>query len=395
MTSSLIDSIYSGLHPALGSVEILYWHELKKSHNQMSLFLYGDSYSCRLFVEWFKPYGIAVEGIILSEPKATSGDQWDIPVFTPDTWNKSQWENSAVVVTLRDFPGNIDLYHAEMDKLGKMGVSRPYIIHDFSSGFALGAEKIVESRMQIENAINCLEDEDSKQCFIAFLQHLNVPHHWNMDITAETFGIPDPKRTMVSEWEDPCDCSVSSESVILFCNTVEWHGHDPKLALIKYCKDCILFFPHSLARLKLREYIGCGRVVNAPIILSSALWDSDGEKTFHVPCITGGTPLSYESKVAEYKTVTVDSVMAATGKFPDLIVLDMDNAFPAAIHGAHASILAHHPSIAVNGFSRAHFLWNAVNELHRLLPHYSIYLRRYPSENPMEGHTIFLKYEGD
>jgi hypothetical protein len=388
MKSIFLEKFYRNIHPALKDVGILYLHELKNGHkNNSPLFLLGDEHSCELFKERLNHYHIQVEGFIIISVDMTTSKM----LLNNGECIKELPLGAIVVVTFQDYPGNIKLFQKVQRVIIYLNITRPYIIHDFSSGFAVGAEHIVNDKEYITEVYNFLSDS-SKDCFCSFLEHITTPYRWNMDIKSVNYGIPDKFKVENGNMTfEQYVYPKLEEGYVLFCDCTEFRKTDPKWRLISKSK-CIIFSPNYLVRLRLREYFDlCGINYNVPIVIS-ALWDSNGSEKISFSKYTGGTPLLYERYDSQVSVTTVDTVMESLrDERLQLIILDMDDNYQRAINGARNTITRNHPVIIIKGFSHADYLWNAIRWIKFNLPQYSVSLTRFPSDNILQGHSIVLE----
>ena len=59
MKNSCVDAIYRKMHPAIGNIGILYWHEICSGSETAPLYIWGDQNSCELFVQRFENNGVS------------------------------------------------------------------------------------------------------------------------------------------------------------------------------------------------------------------------------------------------------------------------------------------------------------------------------------------------
>ena len=378
MKSNFFNSFYERLHPAIGKIGIFEWDNLKAGDINTPLYLWGDDISCELFRQRFKANNIKYEGIINSG----FGDNLN-----------SLPEGATVIVTLKDFPSDITLYYNVSSQLAKIGIKKPYIIRDFSSGFALGSEHVVRDRNKIESSYWILGDEDSKACFEAFLENSVVPYHWNMDITADVFGIPDPYRPDNHKWNyGDLDNNIAEKSFVLFCITGEFKRNDPNYELLNTHSNCVVLCPDSLSRLRMRECFNHALVEHGIPIIDKTLWDSDKTVYYQRYKWHGGTPLYYSGKSVRAQGIALDRLVACSkGMDVSLLILNMNEDYIHALRGAKTYILNNRVEVRILGFHTADCLWNAITRINTEFPEKDILLRRYFSENPLEGHCIVIK----
>jgi len=388
-------AFYNRIHPALHSKNILFWHQIKKTKFDRPILLYGNPVSCELLIQRLNTCGIHPTGVILSE--GTALNIKEIPVLV-DNEIKDRIGKSILLVTLQDYPGTVENYLSVEKQLKKLGCEKPYVIHEFSSGFALGAENLVDQQHYVEQAYDLLKDKTSRSCYLAFLEHINRPYHWNMDIRSENFGIPDNKRYEQSgEWEfEPIPFINLKESLLLHSCTTDWNKNDPFIRLSKFAQKAVFLNPHDLYRMKLRELLSREMLdtVKNTAVLNNILWEQSGLIQIEKEQYAGGTPLSYSVQTITINALTVDDLMRQmpTEKL-GLIVLDMNSDYMKAIHGATITIEKDNPTIAVCGFKSAEKLWKSIVHLYESFPTWSIKLRRYPCENVIMGHIIYLERE--
>lgn len=380
MKSFSIDAFYRGLHPAISQLNLLHWHELVNHSVSGPFYLFGDRVSCELVQQWFQHNHIELKGIIPDD----SGEVCGLA------------EDEKVIVVYRDFPRDAELYARVRHSFKSLGLKKAYIIHDFSSGFAPGAERLIPEREQVERACGLLDDEASRDCFHAFLLNAAKPYHWNMDFTAETFGIPDPRRVQENAPAFAQTLQIPAAGYVFFCNTEEFSKNDPKLSLLGKHEGCVYFCPDRLARLRLREF--CAQqnwTLRAPI-LNGALWNSSGTAAVSRRKWSGGTPLSYPEDRTQVQTFTADSLMdGLPEKKLEALILNMADDCIKAIEGSIQTIKRDRTTVFINGFHRADLLWNVILKLHELIPDAGIRLSRYPSENVLEGHCIQFFQRGE
>ena len=378
MKNSCVDAMYRKMHPAIGNIGILYWHEICSGSETAPLYIWGDQNSCELFVQRFENNGVSYAGVVTQDQKLSFQ-------FT---------EDAKVVVALRQFPGDRKLYSSVIRQLNHLGVHIPYTIHEFSSGFPLGSERLISDRESIENAYSILEDDVSRNCYLHFLKKCTTPYYWNMDFSEESFGIPNPRMGSMREDEfwDSSLSEVTCDDYVFFCMLNEFHAHDPNLQLLLTHDRCVVFCPDTLARMRLREWLlKRGHSLEIPII-DSALWDYPGSDSYWRTQWSGGTPIAYPPQEKKIRTDAVDRTvsMIQEGKLK-LLLLSMEDLYERALTGAKKTIASHATVIMVNGFHRADLLWSAINDLHQAFPEQQLLLRQYQTENILEGFYIILK----
>lgn len=378
MKNSYIDVIYRQMHPAIGKIGILYWHEICSGSEAAPLYIWGDQNSCELFIQRFENNDVSYAGVVTRDRE--SGFRFP--------------KDAKVVVALRQFPGDRQAYSDVIRQLDNLGVHIPYTIHEFSSGFPLGSERLISDRDSVENAYSILEDDVSRNCFIHFLKKCTTPYYWNMDFSEESFGIPDPRMGSVREgkfWESSLS-EVARDNYVFFCILNEFHAHDPNLQLLMTHDRCIVFCPEPLARIRLREWLlKREHSLEIPII-DAALWDRPGSDSCRRTQWSGGTPIAYPTQERTIRTDSVDRLVSTIrdGKLK-LLLLSMEDLYGKALTGAQKTIALHDTAIMVSGFHRADLLWSAINDLHRAFPERQLLLRHYQTENTLEGFYIILK----
>lgn len=390
MKNHSLDEIYRGIHPALGSIGTLHWNSIVDKTPATPLVLYGDTVSCELFRQRFENNNIPVAGIILHGGKTAES------VITPEGPEVIQTlpDDAIVIVTLRDYPRDIELYYAVKSQLKEYGVIKPYVIHEFCSGFALNADKLISERDRVIQAFSLLLASSSRECFQEYIKNAATPYHWNMDITNELFGIEDTHRPTEKVWtHGEYDPVLSDDGCVVYCNTREFHCGDPRLKLLRTSRNSFMFYPNPISRLKLREYLSAQECTDGVLVLDRMLWNREGLETVVFKGYSGGTPLSYAGKKHVIHTMTVDGLMELLKELRlDLLVLDLDEDFVNVLEGAETVLHSDHPTIIINGFSKVDQLWNSIIKLNEMLPHYRMSLHRYPSANILEGHSIILEY---
>jgi hypothetical protein len=106
----------------------------------------------------------------------------------------------------------------------------------------------------------------------------------------------------------------------------------------------------------------------------------------------GGTPLSYPVHPVSVSALTADDLMRQMpAEKLGLLVLDMNADYRKALDGAVATIEKDNPAIAVCGFKSAEQLWMAIIDLYERFPEWHMKLRRYPCENVLNGHILYLE----
>lgn len=225
-----LDEVYRGIHPALGNLGILYWNSIAEKAPATPLFLYGDSISCELFRQRFENNNIPVAGIILHECRTRES------VVKQNGFKaiKALPDSAIVIVTFREYPRNIELYYAVNKQLQKYGVVTPYVIHEFCSGFALNAEKLISERDRVVHAFSLLLDLSSRECFYEYIKNSATPYRWNMDITNELFGMNDyeTNRFMETRWS-----THNQETITAFVQSIR-QSQDSYLFAIIENKSC-------------------------------------------------------------------------------------------------------------------------------------------------------------
>jgi len=106
MKNSCVDAMYRKMHPAIGNIGILYWHEICSGSETAPLYIWGDQNSCELFVQRFENNGVSYAGVVTQDQKLSFQ-------FT---------EDAKVVVALRQFPGDRKLYSSVIRQLNHLGV---------------------------------------------------------------------------------------------------------------------------------------------------------------------------------------------------------------------------------------------------------------------------------
>ena len=392
MKNISIEDIWNELHPAIGQIDILHWHELKKNKIENIYFL-GSDYDCSLFEERFSQYGIDYAGKLLVSPnlkvEAILGKHGE-----PIRKIKS---NATVIVVMPDYPSNPLLYESIKNIIDGCDLGRPHVIHEFSSGFALGTEKIIADRSIIEKAYGVLCDEKSKTIFFRTLRNITLPYHWNMDIKEQNYGIRDPKRYPYGG--DICDellINIDSEKYVLHCCSMELKKNDPMIVFTLRHKNAVLFCPNMTTRLRLREFMAMKKNDFDPPLLDSILWNSNGNTTISIMKYSGGTPLIYEKKLHAVETLTVDDISKSLrGKQIGLISLDMGLDYRKALQASCSTVEKDKPFIVIQGFKKINELWETIVWIHTNFVYYDIFLFRYETDNINEGHLIVLKPKGD
>jgi len=378
MKNRCIDAIYQHMHPAIGKIGILYWHEICSGGEAAPLYIWGDKNSCELFVQRFDNNGISYAGVVTSDRE--SGFRFP--------------EDAKVIVALRQFPGDRELFSSVIQQLSYLGVHIPYTIHEFSSGFPLGSERLISDRDSVENAYSILEDDISRSCYLRFLKNCTMPYFWNMDFSEESFGIPNPRIESVRKnqfWEASLSERVCDDYVF-FCILNEFHAHDPNWQLLMTHDRCIVFCPDPLTRTRLREWLlKREHSLEIPII-NAALWDHSGSDFYRRAQWSGGTPIDYPTQERKIRTDSVDRLVSTIqdGRLK-LLLLSMEDLYGKALTGAKKTIAFHDTEIWVSGFHRTDLLWSAINDLHRAFPERLLLLRQYQTENALEGFYIILK----
>lgn len=91
-------------------------------------------------------------------------------------------ENLFFLVPEQEYPANELIYLNVKRIFNLLGEKRINAIRDFSSGFPLGAEDILNDKTLIQNVFTVLKDDISKICFTEYLYTAISNYHWNMDI---------------------------------------------------------------------------------------------------------------------------------------------------------------------------------------------------------------------
>lgn len=389
-----IDDILENLHPAIGQIDILYWHEIKKNKYSNIYFL-GTDLDCALFQERFNIYKIDYAGTLI-----VSKDLEFCGIFDKYGNQNSHMElYPTIIVTMPDYPQDIFLYKRLQEILYTCGIKRPCIIHEFSAGFALGAELMAKDKTKIYEAYNNLLDENSKNCFYKMLKTVSIPYHWNMDLKEHNYGIRDPKRYSYKDEDDlfkQLEGDIKTEQFVLICCATELKKNDPIISYSLKHKKSMLFLPRSIARLRVREFFEQQMCQYTVPILGNILWNSCGNINISMMKYTGGTPLAYEKKKYNIDAVTIKAISDSLGNEKiGLISLDMGLEFKKAIDGGIDVIENDNPIVLIQGFKMINELWETIIWCHTRLVRYNISLFRYETDNVCEGHVVVLKPKGD
>ena len=376
--ANVLETTLKRFHPALWEVEYLHW-ALINSESLTDVVLVGDSISCKLMEVRLNQKNIYPIGKEYLDEEVCS---CEYP------------KNATFLITLQDFPGELNEYKATRKKLALKRITRVSVIREFSSGFALGAEKAIVEKDVIRNAYNLLADTNSKNRLLRFLSQINNPYHWNMDICSDNFGIPDPKRYLPEcEWRDDLPLPALNErSLLVYCSNRDWNNNDPFLKWSQHYTTSLFCLPDRLFRMKFIEYIRKNELRTKNLfVLDKMLASSSRSVTYNKHAFSGGTPLLYQAERALAKGIPIDTLVSHSRL--GTLVLSVDDEFDDIILGAQNSILSDKPTIIIQGFSLADQLWNSISKIANLLPNYSISLFRYATENIIQGYSIFLRWK--
>lgn len=392
MKNISFEDIWNDLHPAIGNIDILHWHELKKNKIE-NIFFLGTDYDCSLFEERFRQYRIDYCGKILVSP------DFQIEAILDDAGEpiREVKSNAKLIIAMPDYPSDVVLYERIKSIMDGYDLGRPHVIHEFSSGFALGTEKIIADRNIIEKAYSALCDQKSKTTFTTTLRSITFPYHWNMDIKEQNYGIRDPKRYPHSgDWCDELLINIDLEKYVLHCCSKELKKSDPMIVFTLIRKNAVVFCPNFTTRLRLREFMTVKELNHNVPLLDSILWDTNGNTTIPIMKYTGGTPLIYDQELRVVETVAVDNIsQLLEGEQIGLISLDMGLEYRNALQGSCCTIEKHKPLIVIQGFKRINELWETIVWIHTNFVFYDIFMYRYETDNINEGHLIVLKPKGD
>ena len=109
-------------------------------------------------------------------------------------------------------------------------------------------------------------------------------------------------------------------------------------------------------------------------LVNAVVGDSCGEIGFAHGAGRGGA--AEKGKVRPVRLMTVDRILG--NERIDLIKMDLEGAEAAAIRGAEATISSYDPGIIVAAYHRIEDLFAIPQQVLRLNPHYSVYLRKDP-----------------
>lgn len=379
-----IDTILDNINPATYNINILHWCELTAQSNYDNIVLFGNEIDNKLFSQRLAKYSIPIFQQIdysLSENNDSFEHYIDLSKY-------------IVIVTFRDFPGNQFVYDSVMEELKKYNVYKPYIIHDFSAGFALGAELINEEKREIKEAYQHLADEESKHLFLTTLKKATQPYGWNMDFNNENFGVPDKKIENIDNIvDDISELKCDNLKTVLYCTTQDINNNSTALKMLTNCAGLIMFIPNNITRRRFREYLLHQNNTTHFPILNNILWSETKIFNYKHEMYTGGTPLRYKKVSEKISAITTDEFVE-TNNISNIscIVADMNSDFLYLLNGASRTIYKQQPDIIIIGFHEINSLWRAINCLHKKYgENYSIYLNREPRENVLEGHILNLK----
>lgn len=375
--NDILEEQFHMLHPALWEVTYLHWI-LVSPESLANVVLVGDRISCKLMELRLSQKGISPIGEVYLDDECP---------------NINYPSKVTFLMTLQDFPGELAGYIKTRKKLRAKSINRISVIRDFSSGFALGAEKIYSEKREIRRAYEILDGTNSKHRFIRFLSQINKPYHWNMDMRADNFGIPDPNRYMPKcEWADDLPIPPQNEnSLLIYCSSRYWNDNDPYLNWSRFYPMSMFFLPHQLYRMKFVEFIRKNKINAESLYLSKKmLYHSCTSFICHSRAFSGGTPLLYQEQNVLVNGISIDAISPR----PKLgaLVLAVDDAFEDIIMGARESISADKPTIIIQGFSQANQLWISICKIPDILPGYFVSLYRYATESITDGYSIFLRW---
>lgn len=374
----ILEKQFYNLHPALWEVTYLHWAHISPE-SLADVVLVGDRVSCKLMELRLKQKGICPIGEVYLDNEDSCCDYSEKVTF---------------LMTLQDFPGELARYIQIRGKLISKNINQVSVIRDFSSGFALGTEKLISEKNNIRYAYAMLDGVDSKRRLISFLSQINKPYHWNMDMRADNFGIPDHNQYRPEcEWADILPMPPQNDkSLLIYCSSRDWNDNDPYLNWSQFYSSSMFFLPDKLYRMKFIEFIRKNKFKSENLFISKKmLYRSCCSFTCHKRAFSGGTPLLYPARDILVEGISIDAI-APRPKLGTL-VLAVDDAFEDIILGAQDSISSDKPIIIIQGFSQADQLWNSVCKIPNLLPGYSISLYRYATENITQGYSIFLRWK--
>lgn len=374
----ILEKQFYNLHPALWDVTYLHWAHISPE-SLADVVLVGDRVSCKLMELRLKQKGICPIGEVYLDNEDSCCDYSEKVTF---------------LMTLQDFPGELARYIQIRGKLISKNINQVSVIRDFSSGFALGTEKLISEKNNIRYAYAMLDGVDSKRRLISFLSQINKPYHWNMDMRADNFGIPDHNQYRPEcEWADILPMPPQNDkSLLIYCSSRDWNDNDPYLNWSQFYSSSMFFLPDKLYRMKFIEFIRKNKFKSENLFISKKmLYRSCCSFTCHKRAFSGGTPLLYPARDILVEGISIDAI-APRPKLGTL-VLAVDDAFEDIILGAQDSISSDKPIIIIQGFSQADQLWNSVCKIPNLLPGYSISLYRYATENITQGYSIFLRWK--
>ena len=374
----ILEKQFYNLHPALWDVTYMHWAHISPE-SLADVVLVGDRVSCKLMELRLKQKGICPIGEVYLDNEDSCCDYSEKVTF---------------LMTLQDFPGELARYIQIRGKLISKNINQVSVIRDFSSGFALGTEKLISEKNNIRYAYAMLDGVDSKRRLISFLSQINKPYHWNMDMRADNFGIPDHNQYRPEcEWADILPMPPQNDkSLLIYCSSRDWNDNDPYLNWSQFYSSSMFFLPDKLYRMKFIEFIRKNKFKSENLFISKKmLYRSCCSFTCHKRAFSGGTPLLYPARDILVEGISIDAI-APRPKLGTL-VLAVDDAFEDIILGAQDSISSDKPIIIIQGFSQADQLWNSVCKIPNLLPGYSISLYRYATENITQGYSIFLRWK--
>lgn len=300
-------------------------------------------------------------------------------------------ENLFFLVPEQEYPANELIYLNVKRIFNLLGEKRINAIRDFSSGFPLGAEDILNDKTLIQNVFTVLKDDISKICFTEYLYTAISNYHWNMDIKENNFGIADKKsyekrKNYILSTED-FDKYVRGRN-FLFCSTRDWDKNNPIFSSASY-KYLLFLFPIRLSRMKLHElYDYESDSIN---ICDCILSDKDGEKIVDIRKYSGGTPLEYLVTKVKVNTCSIESISKRTFRNYDTIMIEMGDEFEDVLIESYVEILNNNTTLIVCGFGRVSELWKSISIVNKYLKDYVISLRRYETENIISGYLIIAE----
>lgn len=375
---NMLEKQFQNLHPALWEVTYLHWTQIS-SESLTDVVLVGDRVSCKLMKLRLSQKGICPIGEVYLDNEYSCCDYSEKVTF---------------LMTLQDFPGELLSYIQVREKLIARNIHQVSVIRDFSSAFALGAENLISEKKSIRFAYEILDGMDSKRHLIRFISQINKPYHWNMDMRADNFGIPDSNQYRPEhEWVDILPMPPQNgKSLLIYCSSKEWNDNDPYLNWSQFYPLSMFFLPDKLYRMKFIEFIRKNKLKSENLFISrKMLYHSCCFFTCQKRAFSGGTPLLYQEQDVLVEGISIDAI--APRPPIGILVLAVDDAFEDIILGARSSISSDKPIIIIQGFSRADQLWNSVCKIPNLLPGYSVSLYRYATENITQGYSIFLKWK--